>query len=175
MNSKELLKIKSELKEYLRNKEVIDIVLFGSFVKGSLLAKDIDIAIITNSKINIKNKKFHIVLINPEEFLSKPSLIINTLFREGYSLKKNKLFSENYGFRQKVLFSYNLIGLNPSRKVKIVNSLRGIKKQKGLVEENYGEWIANQVFIVPVLNEKIFEKFFINLKINYRKNYILMH
>lgn len=175
MNSKTLSEIKNKLKKYLKDKDIFDIILFGSFAKGSILAKDIDIAVITNSKIKIENKRFHTAIIKPIDFFHKPPLIINTLLREGYSIKKNKPFSEIYGFSQKALFSYNLLNLKPSNKVKVVNALHGTKGKSGLVKSNKGEWIANQVFIVPVSNEKIFEKFFINLKINYRKNYILMH
>jgi len=44
-----------------------------------------------------------------------------------------------------------------------------------MVKENKGEWISNQVFIIPVINEYIFERFFLNFEINFKKFYVLIH
>ena len=173
MNSKILLSIKSKLKKHLKNKEILDIIVFGSAVKGKALPKDIDIALISNETLQIEIPNFHVSMLKPADFL-KPISLVHTLFREGYSLKQNKPFTEVHKFSSKVLFKYDLLNLNPSTKVKIVNILRG-NKEKGLVETNAGEWIAHQVFIVPVGNENIFEKFFLNQNVKYKKFFILMH
>ncbi len=173
MNSKILLSIKNKLKKHLKNKEILDIIVFGSLAKGKANPKDIDIAVISKNSTQINIPNFHVSIINPEDFL-KPVSLINTLFREGYSLKYDKPFAELHKFLSKVLFKYDLLNLNPSTKVKIVNILRG-NKEKGLVETNAGEWIAHQVFIVPVGNENIFEKFFLNQNVKYKKFFILMH
>jgi len=175
MNSKILPLIRSELKDYISDKEILDVILFGSCVKGKQIFEDIDVAFITEKEIKIKDPKFHVAVLSPKSFFVKPPTLINTLLREGYSLKHKKYFSEVYGFSSKVLFSYGLSSLKPSLKVKIVNALRGRKNEQGMVEENSGEWTANQVFMVPVGNENVFEKFFINFKVKYKKRYILMH
>jgi predicted nucleotidyltransferase len=175
MNSKILLKIKNDFKKYLKDKGIFEIVLFGSFVKGKENPADIDIAMITSEKIKIEMEGYHISVIPLRDFFDNPPLLITTLLKEGYSLKKNKLFSENYRFSSRVLYNYELREINPSLKVKIVNLLRGTKINKGLVEHNDGEWIANQVFIVPVFNDSIIERFLINFKVKYKKHYILMH
>ena len=163
------------MKELLKHKEVIDIILFGSVAKGSCLGNDIDIAIISEEEIKTKNKIYHSTTIKPSEIFTKNFALINTLLREGHSLKKNKSFSEIYNFTSKTIFNYNLKKLPPSVKVKIVNSLRGLKTQQGLVKENNGEWLANQVFIVPSSNEKLFEKFFLNFHVDFNKRYALIH
>ena len=148
MKSKELLKIKSRLKKLIRDKEIYDVVLFGSFVKGKSMPSDIDLAIISEKKIG-RVPGFHVSNLNIRDFF-KPVSLIKTLFREGYSLKKGLAFSEVYGFKNKCLFRYDLRNLNPSKKVKIVNFLRGRGKEKGLVLEKGGKWISNQVFFCPV-------------------------
>jgi predicted nucleotidyltransferase len=173
MNSKELLKVKRKLKNILKDKEVYDVVLFGSFVKGKNNPKDIDIAIISDKKFSELDKEFHISFISLKDFF-KPISLINTLFKEGYSLKKNKSFSEVYGFRNKCLFKYNLSGMSASKKVMAVNFLRGKNGDNGLVLNKRGEWISNQVFLCPVLYDSIFERFFINSKIKFKKYYILI-
>ncbi len=175
MNSEIKSLIKKKFKTELRDKEILDIILFGSAIKGKTTPKDIDIAIITNKKINREIEGIHISIISPNEFFINPPSIINTLFREGYSIKNNKFLAENLKFSNKVLFTYSLKSLTPSKKVKIVNVLRGKGKQEGMVKENNGEWLANQVFTVPIDKDYIFEKFFINFSIPFNKNYILIH
>jgi predicted nucleotidyltransferase len=172
MNSK-ILFIKSKLKKFLKDKEIIDILVFGSAVKGKAMPGDIDIAIITE-KERIDIPGFHVSMIKPEEFF-KPLSLIHTLLREGYSLKNKKLFAEMHKFSSRVLFKYELVPLAASEKVKIVNILRGKGEQKGMVEENGGEWLANQVFLIPIDREHIFEKFFLNFKIKFKKFYLLIH
>ncbi|MBI2630003.1 nucleotidyltransferase domain-containing protein [Candidatus Pacearchaeota archaeon] len=170
----EILQIKNKLKNYLNDKRILDIIIFGSAVKGKAMPNDIDIAIICNEDIKIDINNFHISVLKSEDFL-KPISIINTLFREGYSLKYNMPFSEVHKFSSKVLFRYELSGLNSSTKVKVVNFLRGKGNSSGIVKENKGEWLANQVFLIPITNEHIFEKFFINFNVKYKKFFILIH
>jgi len=174
MNSKRLSLIKNKLKKYLKDKEILDIIVFGSAVKGKVAPQDIDIAVITD-KQKIEISGFHVSILKPGEFFINPPSIIHTLLREGYSLKNKCSFSQIYKFSNKILFKYELTNLKPSLKVKIVNILRGKNKEKGLVKENNGEWLANQVFIVQVENENIFEKLFLNFQIKFKKFYILMH
>ena len=174
MNLKNLSLIENKLKKYLKDKEILDIIVFGSAVKGKAFPGDIDIAVITN-KTSIEISGFHASILNPKDFFINPPSLIHTLLREGYSLKNKCSFSQIYKFSNKVLFKYELVNLKPSLKVKIVNILRGKNKEKGLVKENNGEWLANQIFTVPVENENIFEKFFLNFKIKFKKFYILMH
>ena len=175
MNSKILLLIKSKLRGLLRDKENLDVILFGSVVKGKERPNDIDIAIITKKDINVEIQGFHISILKPEDFFTNPPSIVHTLFREGYSLKHKKYFSEIYNFSNRVLFKYELTSLRASLKVKIVNILRGKGKERGMVKENGGEWLANQVFILPIEREYLFEKFFINFKIKFNKFHVLIN
>jgi len=167
--------VKSKLKRYLNEKGVLDIVIFGSAVKGKALPRDIDVVVISEREFKIDIPGFHVNFLKPDDFFKNPPTLVNTLFREGYSLKNGKSFSEIYRFKSKVLFRYELKGLRASLKVKVVNVLRGKGVNEGLVLENGGEWLANQIFIVPIGNENLFEKFFLNFKIKFNKSYILMH
>lgn len=173
--SLKILLIKNKLKKYLKDKEILDIIVFGSFIKGKADAKDIDIAIITEKNLSLNLNGFHVSIIKPKEFFVNPPSLINTLLREGFSLKNNKSFSQLYEFSNKVLFTYRLENLNASEKVKVVSILRGKNGKKGLVEQENGNWLANQVFFMPVEKEHIFSQFFFNFKVKFTKSYILMH
>jgi predicted nucleotidyltransferase len=182
MKLKIIFQIRNKLDFLIKDKEIIDVILFGSIIKGKLMPKDIDIAIIINEELSKKLKEkiknlnnFHISIINLREFFINPPSIINTLFREGYSIKNKRYFSENFKFSNKVLFNYSLTSLTNSKKVKIVNILRGKGKENGLVEINNGEWLANQVFIVPISIDSLFEEFFNNFNVKFKRHYILMH
>jgi len=178
MDLNNLSKIKSELASLLKDNEILDVIIFGSFVKGKQTPNDIDIALIVNNsgdfKFRFDNDKYHVSVISINDFFKRHITLINTLFREGYSLKYGKNFSDLFGFSNKALFSYELTNLTNSNKVKLVNILRG-KGKKGLVEENGGEWIFRQVFLVDVENERLFEDIFDNFKVKFKKSYILIH
>ncbi len=175
MNSEILLLAKNRLNKYIKDKEILDVILFGSSVKGKSFPEDIDAVLISKKEIKAEVSGFHIIVLSPEDFFINPPSIVNTLLREGYSLKNKKPFSENYKFHAKILFVYGLKGMSLSNKVKIVNILRGKVNDNGMVKEYGGEWLANQVFIMPVENENIFEKFFLNFKVKFMKSYLLMH
>ncbi len=175
MSSKDVSAIKNNLKALLKDKEIMDIVLFGSMAKGKAMPSDVDIAVITAKAVRPEAPGFHISVLKPEDFVQNPPSLIHTLLREGYSLRDNAPFSEKYRFKSRAMFVYSLNELNASAKVKIVNVLHGKANEKGLVAENGGEWIARQVFIVPTGAEHIFEKLFINLSIRFTKSFVLMH
>src|SRR3989338_7376945 len=145
MDSRILSSIKNKLKKYLKDREILDIILFGSAVKGKALSRDIDIAIISDKKEKIEIPDCHISMLNPKDFFLNPPSVVHTLLREGYSLKNNKYLAEIYKFSNKVMFVYGLKGLKESIKVKIVNVLRGKNGNRGMVKENNGELLANQV------------------------------
>ncbi|MBU1103249.1 MAG: nucleotidyltransferase domain-containing protein [Nanoarchaeota archaeon] len=174
MNSEILSKTRNKLKSLLKDKDALDVIVFGSTVKGKTTPNDVDIAVITNKKISLDYEDFHVSVLSPDEFFTGSSTLITTLLKEGYSLKNKKSFSETLGFRNKVLFTYTLSSLKNSAKVKIVNILRG-KKTAGMVEECGGKWLAPQVFICPISSDRIFEQFFINSKIKFQKSYVLIH
>lgn len=177
-----LLSIKNKLKTLLLDKEIIEIIIFGSAIKGKLVPRDIDLALIVSKEPSKELLKkinsiigFHISIIKVKEFFVNPPSIVHTLIREGYSLKSKKFIAENFRFLNRVMYNYSLTSLSASDKVRLVNILRGKRREKGIVKSNSGKWIANQVFIAPLNTEKIFDELFNNFKIKFNKNYILIH
>lgn len=147
-------RILKKLKPFLKNKNIVDIVLFGSFVKGRLNPDDIDIAvlqkeeelaIISQIKKLIPSADVQIILF--EEYFSKLSLV---LFKEGYSLKQNKFIYDNLGLSPLKLYTYSLKDLTQSKKV-MFN--RGLKLIKGITR------LSNGVILVPVAQSSAFDDF----------------
>lgn len=130
-----LLLIKNKLKSLMQDNEIIEIVIFGSSLKGKIIPRDIDIAVILYKKPSkeligkihdIKN--FHISILTIKEFFVNSPSLVNTLIREGYGIKNKKFLAENFGFSNYALFNYSLTKFSPSMKVRLVNILRGKKK-----------------------------------------------
>ncbi|PIN77634.1 hypothetical protein COV15_01760 [Candidatus Woesearchaeota archaeon CG10_big_fil_rev_8_21_14_0_10_34_12] len=139
--------------------EIVDIFLFGSAVKGKEFPKDIDVCIVFRKKFSGKNLKdienrlkefeIHISSVTVDNFFRKPNSLIKTLLVEGISILSNKPFRQNFGFLSYILYSYNLSGLKSSEKVKFVYLMKG-RKNKGIIDKWFGEWIADSCFIIPV-------------------------
>ena len=175
MNLEEVRKIKAKLKQLINDTNVIDIILFGSYVKGKANPRDIDLALIVREKKSYIYEGFHVSIITANEWFTNHPSLATTLLREGYSIKNNKYLAESLLFKPKALYSYKLNNLNNSKKVRIVQILRGNKKEKGMIEKYNGEWLSNQVFIIPPEADSLFERFFTYQEINFEKKYILIH
>src|SRR3989344_6564248 len=118
MNSKNLSEIKNKLKSILKDKRVIDVVVFGSAVKGKIIPRDIDIAVISDEIFREDISGFHVSSIKPRDFFHNPPTIATTLLKEGYSLKENKPLSEILRYKSKILIIYNISKLNGNEKVR---------------------------------------------------------
>ena len=136
------------LKSLLKNKEIVDILIFGSFAKNKIDAKDIDIAVILNKEIDISalkdqirelvHKEAHLQIITTKDY---DKFIWITLIREGYSVKQNKYLFEVYGIKPVVLFKYSLKKLSVSKKVMFERAIKSFKKI---------EKLSNRVVLVPI-------------------------
>ncbi len=134
-----------ELKKLLKDKKVIDLVVFGSFVKNEINPKDIDIVAIVREKSALEELKkgikeignTHLQILTLEDY---DKFIWLTLIKEGYSTKHNKYLHEVYNIKPVMLFKYDLRKLTPSNKVMFE---RAIKSFKNI------EKLSNRVVIVP--------------------------
>ena len=186
-NSREFLILHKKAKElYKENKkEIIDIVIFGSFVKGKILPKDIDICIIFREKINEglnkkveaslgKKLKVHISSLVTDNFFSKPHSLAKTLLKEGISLVNKQSLSENLGFSQNVLYIYSLKNKKQADKTKIVYVLKGRDKKQGFVGSAGGRWLADNCFIVPVNVDSEIIKILNKWQVRYERQNVLI-
>jgi len=161
-----LKKLKNDLKrklEKIDRTEIVDILMFGSAVKGEPFPNDIDLCIIFRGKINnemladiskrLKTFNVHISSLSIDDFFKKPHSLIKTLLVEGISILTGKSLSENFGFRPYALYSYNLSGIKSSHKVKFVYLVKG-RNSKGFVEKLNGLWIADSCFMIPIEHDK---------------------
>ena len=143
-----------KLKKLLDNKEIIDIIVFGSKAKGRLSPGDIDLAVLTTKKTNEIKKTVKqavpnadVQLITLEDIHSN---IFLTLIKEGFSVNKGEYLYNLYKLKPVKLYKYSLKQLTQSKKVMFE---RGIKSIKGL------ERLSNSVVLVPIDHTSDFEDF----------------
>ncbi len=156
--------IVKKLKPLLKNKEVIDLIIFGSTAKGKTRPGDLDLAIVAApdiDKLAFRAKvaarfstSVHVQFMSLNDY---DSFFLVTLIREGYSVKHDSYLSDLYKLKPMVLFKYDLRRLTASHKVLFS---RGLSKFKGI------EKIANRVVLVPTSMSGEFESFLRHWKID---------
>ena len=105
-------RLKRELKHSLKNKEVIDIVVIGSSVKGKLKPRDIDLIVILKNRAqeakeiiySLRKQKYHAEPLFAENIFSDEEML-KTIITEGISLKHNKILKK---IKPLLIFSYSL-------------------------------------------------------------------
>ncbi len=149
----------------LLNKEIEDLIVFGSFVKDKPKVNDIDIAVIVKEHINkillrekiqqLTDKKIHLQEITIKDYYK---FIWITLIKEGYSIKYNKYLHQIYNIKPVILYKYSLKELTISKKVMFE---RAIKNFKNI------EKLSNRVVLVPIKISGDFSSFLKNWNIDY--------
>jgi len=151
---KKMKQLAKKLKKLL-NKEIIDLVVFGSFAKNKINPNDIDIAAIVKERSDVKDLKkrldeigkIHLQIVTPGDY---DKFIWITLIKEGYSIRHNKYLYEIYNIKPTVLFKYNLKKLTPSNKVMFERAIKNFKNIQKL---------SNRVVLVPIESSDEFRSF----------------
>lgn len=133
---------------FIEHKEqIMDIVLFGSIVRGKEKPSDIDVLLLFNSKENIeiaysfrkalKSFSFSLNVITKtyatllsESFPAKTSILA-----EGYSLIYNNRLASCFGYSSFILFRYSLKGFHQSKRMLFHYSLHGRYKNEGMLKK----------------------------------------
>ena len=153
MESKQSPELKAYQKklEKLLDENLIDLILFGSLVKGGT-PKDIDIALLVREKEKIdsnelkkrikeiitKNIDMQIVDIN-----SIHSPLWLTLIKEGFSVRKNEFLSALYKIKPMVLYKYSLQKLTNVQKVQFERGIKNVLGKEGNV-------LTRSVVLIPI-------------------------
>jgi len=180
------------LKKYLesekKDKNIFDIILYGSSTKEDAKARDVDLLVIFLSgtlrerleriqeiKKKIKNteKNIDIKQILLQELFSANFFARTGIFLEGMSIFKEKKFCETLGFQSFTLFLYSLKNLSHTQKVKFNYLLAGRNDMQGLIKELKGIRLVNGAIKIPISKANIFEEILQKNKILYTKKEIL--
>ena len=182
---KELLKntkFNYETKDFFnRNKEkILDIILFGSIVRGKEKPRDIDLLILYKNKKDIDlsyelKKKLEksgctIEIIDKSymELFEESFKAREAVLSEGYSLIYGKFLSEGLGYMKLTLFRYKLKGLNKSERMRFYYSLYGRGKgQEGMLKELSAVKFSETILLCPIENTERMKEYLENWKIKF--------
>lgn len=181
---KELLKntkFKFEVNEfYDKNKDdIIDIILFGSSVRGKEKPNDVDILILFKKGKDIdlsyllkkKLEKFgyniEITNKNYKELFDESFKAREAILSEGYSLICRKFLSDGLGYMNFILFKYELKGFNKSDRMRFYYSLYGRNGQKGILKELEAIKFSETILLCKIQNSEMMREYLENWNINF--------
>jgi predicted nucleotidyltransferase len=185
---KELYSVIKQIKLWIKKDNVLDVVLFGSSVRGKFNPNDIDLCIIIKDtdeekSLNLVDSlgkltdkydfKFHINILTSSSFVLGNTLA-KTLLNEGYSIRNNINFSSVLGFENKSLFVYTLKHFSPSKRVKFHYLLKGRYGSEGILKQVKGEFLGTGSILISVEKEDLLKEIFDKWDVKYKINRILI-
>ncbi len=182
-----LKSLKLESKKFKKNKEIFDIVLYGSTTRSKRNANDIDVVIIFQNlplkdrleisqkfKKSLQIKNIDIKSININELFDKTFLARQGIITEGKSLIDDKPFSKKIGFSGFGLFNYSLEKLSNTEKTKFSYALNGRRQQEGILKKLKAKRLGKGVIIIPINKSDLFAEFLETWKIEFKQKHILI-
>ncbi|MBU2561914.1 MAG: nucleotidyltransferase domain-containing protein [Nanoarchaeota archaeon] len=179
---KELSSATRAVRKWIKGSKALDVVLFGSAVRGKSIPNDIDLCILIRDDDEKRSLdlvdslgratdglgfKFHINVLTSGSFLAGNPLA-KTLLNEGYSIKKGRMLSAVLGFQNKSLFIYTLKHFSPSGRVKFHYLLKGRYGSEGILKEAEGEFLGTGSILVPTSKEDLLKEVFDKWGVKYR-------
>jgi predicted nucleotidyltransferase len=169
-----------------KNKEVLDILLFGSVMKGKENIRDLDLLIIFKEKKSLELVYQFRKLLEPlvkvpvevtgkaySELFQEGFLAKEALLSEAYSLIFRKSFSEGLGFRNQFLFHYALKGKSKSERMRFYYSLYG-RNGPGMLEKLKAIKFAETILLCPVESKEPMKNFLQSWKLEFRELPVLI-
>ena len=169
----------NRIKVWVKKEKVIDVVIFGSSVRGSHKPKDVDLCIILDDEtrslelvqslgelVDSFGLVSHVNTLTPSGFLGGNTLS-RTLLEEGYSVKHSKSLSSLMGFKNQSMFTYTLKSFSPSRRVQFHYMLKGRYGSSGMLKEVGGNFVGTGTIMLPSKNEDVLKEVFDKWKVKY--------
>jgi len=167
-----------------KHKELKDIILIGSFIKGKEDYVDIDLvfvfkeenqSIIDEAYVDYEKEEFPVEITRTrlKDFFDELPLW-QSILHEGFSINKNEFVYNLLGMRSMVLFQYELTHLNKTKKQSFAHALFGTGGRVSFLDENSGRKLGKGVIVVPLEESETFREFFETWEIMYKVKRIWM-
>ncbi len=175
------LKLKNKLIQLVKlNDHLVDILLFGSTVRGKTDPHDLDILILFTSVVDkevesqvkkiLKEYESNVSIISKTEktvlelsFDARESVLF-----EAISLIDGKNLAEKYGFKSFGMFKYNFKGWNKLMKTKFYYALNGRTGKEGIFQSLDGIKLSDQIVLVSLDKIELFRDFLESWKLEYK-------
>lgn len=182
-NTKLMSKVHSLITE--NKEEILDIVLFGSLVRGKEKPRDIDVLIIYKTKVNPElnykiKKEFEIIGFETDLVAKNYSGLFESSFiaresylSEGYSLLNKKFIADGFGYNPMILFRYDIKSLNKSQRMRFYYSLYG-RNSEGMLKKLGLYKFSERIIISPVEESERVKDYLNSWKMQYTEIPILI-
>ena len=172
--------LKKALKKLIeKEKEIHDIVVFGSAIRGKEKPQDIDVMVIFKKNVNKEieyqirketEKRYEAVSIisKTETTLFDPAFDAReSILFEGKSLLTGATLGEHYGYASLGMFKYHFKEWTKLQKTKYYYALNGRDGKKGIAQELGCLKLSDGIILVPLQNIEEFRSFLESWKINF--------
>jgi predicted nucleotidyltransferase len=182
MNKKSISKLKAFYKK--NSGELLDIILFGSTIRGKDKPNDMDIILIFRNKESeetsynlrklledenpeIISKKYDTMF--QDNFIAKEAIL-----KEGFSIAYNDFLSKKAGYNNLMLFKYDLKKLSKSKKISFYYSLYGRNGNEGILNRLKLIKFTESTILCPMENSEEAKTYFEQHKIDFETIPILI-
>ncbi len=173
-------KLNSIIEDFYKKykEDVLDIIVFGSSVRGKEKPKDLDILLLFKQKekreieyelrkklekeypaVEVTSKSYE--NIGKKEFQAREAFL-----SEGFSLIKKENIAESLGFKTKVLFKYELKGWTQSKRMQFQYALYGRNRKSGMVKQLHLVKFADTMLLCPIEHTEACKEFLGYWKLN---------
>ena len=175
-NTKLMSKVHNLITE--NKEEILDIVIFGSSVKGKEKPRDIDLFVIYKTKVNSElsykiKKEFEILGFEIDLVAKNYSGLFDSSFiaresylSEGYSLLNKKFIADGFGYKPMILFRYDIKSFNKSQRMRFYYSLYG-RNTEGMLKKLRLYKFSERIIISPVEESERVKDYLNSWKIQY--------
>ena|SRR3989344_4805542 len=183
LKNKEFLKI---IRVFLEKPEIVDIILFGSSIRGKDTPEDIDLLVVYSreeiidinyelrKKLEGINKNIEIIGKRYEDIFKPEFVAREAILSEGFSFRQKNFISRGFGYDNFILFRYSLKGFNKSRRMQFYYSLYGRGNMEGLLKKSNSNKFSDSIILCPIENSELIKDFFEKLKIKFVQSPILI-
>ena len=174
-------KLRNRLKEILKkNKEVEDILLFGSAARGKEEPADLDILVLFKDKINKnvehsirkeiekEHEKISIISKNKDTALDSSFDARESILFEGISLITGENIAKTYGFDSLGMFKYGFKGWTKVKRIKFYHALNGRDKSGGILQSLNCVKASDGIILAPLDKIEPMRSFLDSWKIEYK-------
>ncbi|MFH1316061.1 MAG: nucleotidyltransferase domain-containing protein [Candidatus Woesearchaeota archaeon] len=168
---------KTSKKFVKEHKDIIDIILFGSVIRGKKNPSDIDIMILFDKKID-KNAEYEFrkKIKENASVISKTTDSVNEysfdakegLLFEGYSLVNSRFLSSNNGFSSLGIFIYETKKMSNTNRTKFYYALNGRRGSNGVLKDLNAIKLSDNIIGIPLDMIETAKDFFSLWKIEYK-------
>ena len=161
--------------------EILDIIVFGSVIKGKEKPQDIDIMILykNNIKYSISQEFQHIIIKKtsiPVEIISKTYALLFSkdfiakegILNGGYSLINKVMIAQGLSYQQMFFFVYKLLTKTKSERMRFYYSLYG-RNGQGMLEKLNATKFTDTMILCPTTSYEQMKEYLATWKIEYKE------